>query len=200
MGQPVLFDRILQRLCDMRLPDQVVKCLRAGIFWRRPDNSQQNFSVSAKARKVKDEGENICAGMELEKKVVDQLSVFFLSQGDQTAESVMKRLTDFIDAARESLDFAIYDMRLSDSLKQMFLHGAPGTGQSRRSDPDLLRRRQAAQSKSEPGAGPCRTGHERRCGVVRLSLASDRRDEIDASQVHRARRPIGLDRLAQHDR
>ncbi len=52
---------------------------------------------------------------------MDELSVFFLSQGDQTAESVMNRLTDFIGGAKESLDFAIYDMRLSDSLKQMFL-------------------------------------------------------------------------------
>ena len=31
----------------------------------------------------------------------------------------MRRLTEFISAARESLDFAIYDMRLSDPLKQM---------------------------------------------------------------------------------
>jgi phosphatidylserine/phosphatidylglycerophosphate/cardiolipin synthase-like enzyme len=58
--------------------------------------------------------------MELEKQAADQINVFFLSQGDQTAESVMGRLTDFISAAKESLDFAIYDMRLSDSLKQMF--------------------------------------------------------------------------------
>jgi phosphatidylserine/phosphatidylglycerophosphate/cardiolipin synthase-like enzyme len=59
--------------------------------------------------------------MELEKKVGDQLNVFFLSQGDQSAESVMSRLTDFIGATQESLDFAIYDMRLSDSLKQMLI-------------------------------------------------------------------------------
>src|SRR6202030_3484736 len=72
-----------------------------------------------KARKAKDEDSIICSGMELEKKVPDQLSVFFLSQGDQTAESVMGRLTDFISAAQQSIAFAIYDMRLSDSLKQM---------------------------------------------------------------------------------
>jgi phosphatidylserine/phosphatidylglycerophosphate/cardiolipin synthase-like enzyme len=59
--------------------------------------------------------------MGLEKQAADQISVFFLSQGDQSAESVMSRLTDFIGAAQKSLDFAIYDMRLSDSLKQMLV-------------------------------------------------------------------------------
>jgi phosphatidylserine/phosphatidylglycerophosphate/cardiolipin synthase-like enzyme len=48
---------------------------------------------------------------------VDTLSVFFLAQGEQPAESVMERLTAFIRAATQSLDFAIYDMRLSDPLK-----------------------------------------------------------------------------------
>jgi phosphatidylserine/phosphatidylglycerophosphate/cardiolipin synthase-like enzyme len=57
--------------------------------------------------------------MELKPQATDQITVFFLSQGDQSAESVMRQLTDFIGAARESLDFAIYDMRLSDPLKRM---------------------------------------------------------------------------------
>jgi phosphatidylserine/phosphatidylglycerophosphate/cardiolipin synthase-like enzyme len=48
---------------------------------------------------------------------VDTLSVFFLAQGEQSADSVMARLTAFISAAKESLDFAVYDMRLSDPLK-----------------------------------------------------------------------------------
>jgi phosphatidylserine/phosphatidylglycerophosphate/cardiolipin synthase-like enzyme len=48
---------------------------------------------------------------------VDTLSVFFLTQGEQSAESVMSRLTAFIAAARHSLDFAVYDMRFSDPLK-----------------------------------------------------------------------------------
>ncbi len=48
----------------------------------------------------------------------DTISVFFLAQDEQSAEAVMQRLTDFIGKARKSLDFAIYDMRLSDGLKQ----------------------------------------------------------------------------------
>src|ERR1700747_2098920 len=48
---------------------------------------------------------------------MDSLSVFFLAQGEQSADSVMARLTNFIGAAKQSLDFAVYDMRLSDLLK-----------------------------------------------------------------------------------
>jgi phosphatidylserine/phosphatidylglycerophosphate/cardiolipin synthase-like enzyme len=48
---------------------------------------------------------------------LDTLSVFFLAQGEQSADSVMARLTSFIRAARQTVDFAVYDMRLSDSLK-----------------------------------------------------------------------------------
>jgi phosphatidylserine/phosphatidylglycerophosphate/cardiolipin synthase-like enzyme len=48
---------------------------------------------------------------------VDTLSVFFLAQGEQSADAVMARLTTFIRAARRSLDFAVYDMRFSDPLK-----------------------------------------------------------------------------------
>jgi hypothetical protein len=48
---------------------------------------------------------------------VDTLSVFFLAQGEQSAGSVMARLTAFISAAKESLDFAVYDMRFCDPLK-----------------------------------------------------------------------------------
>jgi phosphatidylserine/phosphatidylglycerophosphate/cardiolipin synthase-like enzyme len=51
---------------------------------------------------------------------VDTLSVFFLAQGEQSADAVMARLTAFIRAARQSLDFAIYDMRFSDPLKASF--------------------------------------------------------------------------------
>jgi phosphatidylserine/phosphatidylglycerophosphate/cardiolipin synthase-like enzyme len=48
---------------------------------------------------------------------MDSLSVFFLAQNEQTANSVMAKLTAFIGAAKETLDFAVYDMRLSDPLK-----------------------------------------------------------------------------------
>jgi phosphatidylserine/phosphatidylglycerophosphate/cardiolipin synthase-like enzyme len=48
----------------------------------------------------------------------DTLCVLFLSEGDQRGDAVMSRLVDFIGAAKQSLDFALYDMRLSDALKQ----------------------------------------------------------------------------------
>ena len=49
----------------------------------------------------------------------DNLAVFFLAQDEQPAAAVMNRLTDFIGAARQTLDFAFYDMRLSDPLKNL---------------------------------------------------------------------------------
>jgi phosphatidylserine/phosphatidylglycerophosphate/cardiolipin synthase-like enzyme len=48
---------------------------------------------------------------------MDNLSVFFLAEREQSADDVMARLTAFIDGAKQSLDFAIYDMRFSDSLR-----------------------------------------------------------------------------------
>ena len=48
---------------------------------------------------------------------VDNLSVFFLAQGEQSADAVMARLTTFIRAARQTLDLAVYDMRFSDPLR-----------------------------------------------------------------------------------
>jgi phosphatidylserine/phosphatidylglycerophosphate/cardiolipin synthase-like enzyme len=51
--------------------------------------------------------------------VSDELAVFFLAQDEQSAETVMGRLTNFIGAAQRTLDFAVYDMRLSDSLKNL---------------------------------------------------------------------------------
>jgi phosphatidylserine/phosphatidylglycerophosphate/cardiolipin synthase-like enzyme len=48
---------------------------------------------------------------------MDNLSVFFLAEGEQSGDEVMARLIAFIRAARQSLDFAVYDMRFSDPLK-----------------------------------------------------------------------------------
>jgi len=48
---------------------------------------------------------------------VDNLSVLFLAQGEQSADAVMARLTTFIGAAKQTLDLAVYDMRFSDPLK-----------------------------------------------------------------------------------
>ncbi len=48
---------------------------------------------------------------------MDTLSVFFLAEGEQTADSVMARLTAFIRAAKRSLDIAVYDMRFNEPLR-----------------------------------------------------------------------------------
>jgi phosphatidylserine/phosphatidylglycerophosphate/cardiolipin synthase-like enzyme len=48
---------------------------------------------------------------------VDSLSVFFLAEGEQTADSVMARLAAFIRAATQTLDIAVYDMRFSERLR-----------------------------------------------------------------------------------
>jgi phosphatidylserine/phosphatidylglycerophosphate/cardiolipin synthase-like enzyme len=48
---------------------------------------------------------------------VDNVSVFFLAQGEQSADAVMARLTAFIRTAKQTLDFAVYDMRFGDPLK-----------------------------------------------------------------------------------
>jgi phosphatidylserine/phosphatidylglycerophosphate/cardiolipin synthase-like enzyme len=48
---------------------------------------------------------------------MDNLSVFFLAEGEQAADDVMARLIAFISAATQTLDFAIYDMRFSDPLR-----------------------------------------------------------------------------------
>lgn len=47
----------------------------------------------------------------------NNLTVFFLAQGEQTAQSIASRLAAFISTAQHSLDFAVYDFRLSDELK-----------------------------------------------------------------------------------
>ncbi len=49
----------------------------------------------------------------------NDLSVNFLAQGEQTGESVAHLLADFIAGATQSLDIAVYDMRLNDSLKKI---------------------------------------------------------------------------------
>jgi hypothetical protein len=48
---------------------------------------------------------------------VDNLSVFFLAQGEQPADAVMARLTTFVRVAKQTLDLAVYDMRFSDPLR-----------------------------------------------------------------------------------
>lgn len=53
--------------------------------------------------------------------LMDSLSVFFLAQDEQSADAVMARLVSYIAAARETLDFALYDMRLGAGLKAQLM-------------------------------------------------------------------------------
>ena len=48
---------------------------------------------------------------------MDNLSVLFLAEREQSAGDVMARLATFIRGAKQTLDFAIYDMRFSESLR-----------------------------------------------------------------------------------
>jgi phosphatidylserine/phosphatidylglycerophosphate/cardiolipin synthase-like enzyme len=48
---------------------------------------------------------------------MDDVSVFFLAEGEQSADAIMARLTTFMRAANHTLDFAVYDMRFSDPLR-----------------------------------------------------------------------------------
>lgn len=62
---------------------------------------------------------------------MDTISLFFLAQGEQTSDAVMHRLTDFIQGASQTLDFAVYDMRFSEPLKKSLvaaLHERSGAG------------------------------------------------------------------------
>src|SRR5262245_14517629 len=51
----------------------------------------------------------------------DQISVFFLAEGEQSASEVMDRLSNFLGQASESLDLAVYDMRLDEPLRLQLL-------------------------------------------------------------------------------
>lgn len=47
----------------------------------------------------------------------DDVDVTLLAQGEQTGQEIVTRLAAFIGGARQSLDMALYDFRLSDPLK-----------------------------------------------------------------------------------
>jgi phosphatidylserine/phosphatidylglycerophosphate/cardiolipin synthase-like enzyme len=55
----------------------------------------------------------------MDSETAGQLSIFFLSEGEQDAAAIMSRLTGFIAGAERSLDFALYDMRFSPALQEL---------------------------------------------------------------------------------
>src|SRR6266705_269310 len=111
----------------MALSDQIVERLRS-IFPREnlvAHASNLNALPEARKQKISSTGRN------MNNSAQDQLSVFFLAEGEQQPDAVMTRLTDFIGLARASLDFALYDMRFSDMLKNHLmaaLRDAAGRG------------------------------------------------------------------------
>ena len=49
--------------------------------------------------------------------------MFFLAERERSADDVMARLTAFVNGAKQTLDFAIYDMRFSDQLRAQLVAG-----------------------------------------------------------------------------
>jgi phosphatidylserine/phosphatidylglycerophosphate/cardiolipin synthase-like enzyme len=61
---------------------------------------------------------------------MDDVNVFFLAENEQSADAVMSRLIAFVSQAETSLDFALYDMRLSGSLKAQLTTALQGRAQA----------------------------------------------------------------------
>jgi hypothetical protein len=111
--------------------------------------------------------------------LLNNLSVFFLAEGEQTADSVMAQLSAFIRAAKQSLDIAVYDMRFDDSLHAQLaaaLHERANAGVQIRLcfDGD-----KPVEPNVAAGQDPAPAGTSFR-PVVRLPLASHRWDEAHA--------------------
>jgi phosphatidylserine/phosphatidylglycerophosphate/cardiolipin synthase-like enzyme len=90
----------------------------------------------------------------------DQISVFFLAEGEQSASEVMDRLRNFLGQASESLDLAVYDMRLDEPLRLQLLetlqeHAAAGVAIRICYDGDKpeVPNMAAGQDPSPPGTG-----------------------------------------------
>ncbi|MDQ6861607.1 MAG: phosphatidylserine/phosphatidylglycerophosphate/cardiolipin synthase family protein [Verrucomicrobiota bacterium] len=90
----------------------------------------------------------------------DSLSVFFLSQDEQPADAVMARLVSFIAAARQTLDFSLYDLRLGQALKTQLasaLHERAQAGAQIRicydGDKPFVPNIAAGQDPASPGTG-----------------------------------------------
>ena len=130
---------------------------------------------------------------------MDNLSVFFLAEGEQSGDDVMTRLVTFIRAAKQTLAFAIYDMRLSDPLRAQL-----AAALRERADAGVqIRFCYDADKPPQPdlaaGQDPAPAGTGAFVQITRLPLAAHRGNETDAQQIRRARRRSRLDWLGQHD-
>src|SRR5438874_10334475 len=90
----------------------------------------------------------------------DSLKVVFLAGGEQSADAVMARLVEFLAEAKETLDFAIYDIRFSEPLKNRLLailHERAANGVQIRicydGDKPLTPNLAAGQDPAPPGTG-----------------------------------------------
>src|ERR1041385_2098020 len=111
----------------MALSDQIVERLRSILPRENLVAHANNLNALPEARKQKIS----LIRRNMNNSTPDQLSVFFLAEGEQEPGAVMARLTNFIGSARASVDFALYDMRLGDVLKNQLmaaLRDAAGRG------------------------------------------------------------------------
>src|SRR5260370_18365767 len=101
----------------MALSDQIVERFWAILPCENLVAHASNLNALPEARKQKISSTR----RNMNNSAQDQLSVLFLAEGEQQPDAVMMRLTDFIGRARANLDFALYDMRFSDVLKNHLL-------------------------------------------------------------------------------
>src|SRR5713226_8722601 len=116
----------------MALSDQIVERLRAILPCENLVTHASNLNALPEARKQKISS----TGRNMNNSAQGQLSVLFLAEGEQQPDAVMTRLADFIGRARANLDFALYDMRFSDVLKNQLLatlRDSAGRGADRKS-------------------------------------------------------------------
>src|SRR5438045_8800049 len=101
---------------------------------------------------------------------------FFLAEGEQPAHEVMARLTTSIVAAKQTLDFAVYDMRFSDPLKASL-----SSALRERAEAGVKIRFCYDGDKPSPpnvaaGQDPAPIRHRRICAIAGLPVAPHRRN------------------------
>ena len=118
---------------------------------------------------------------------VDNVSVFFLAEGEQPADEVMA--ADHVHSCGEadSRFRAIYDMRFSDPLKVSLSSAFSGARGSRLKIRFCYDPLNCFRQMSPPGQDPAPSGTGRICAIAGLSVVPHRRNEIDAQQVHSSR-------------
>ena len=129
---------------------------------------------------------------------MSNIQVHTLTDGGQTSLDVARKIAAFVDGARETLELALYDIRLHDETADVVRDGARRRARARRSRSARLQRGRGRRASSgaaaaEDRARPDRVAAVRDRGRARLARP-------DAPQVRRARPRCGLERLDELDR